>query len=85
MDLSSLRELQKVVGQYTSPAQIALAGGPLAGSMAVRLFAGKSKILRFATFGSGAWLAVKTVSGPVLGLITEQFGSLHQVFSGFGA
>ena len=64
---------------------MAVAGGPLAATLLARLVLGKNKLLNLATAGSGAWLAVKTVSGPVLGVVTEHFGDLHQVFARFGA
>ena len=82
--MNGLRAIEEVVAQYSNPAQIAVAGGPLAASLTARLFWGRNKVLKYATAVCTAWLGVKTLAGPVNDLIGGQFGNLHQVFSGFG-
>jgi hypothetical protein len=80
VDIGSLRDLQNAVSQYTNPADLAVAGGPLAASMVARVFVAKNKMLKIATVGSGIWFAVKEVSGPAMGVITDNFGYLQQIF-----
>jgi hypothetical protein len=76
----NLSELQNIVGKYVDQYNLLVAGGPLAAAGAVRMFVGKNKVLTVAMGGSAAWLAVKELSGPMLGLMNDQFGYLQQVF-----
>ena len=74
-----LRELQNVVGQYVDQHGIVMAAGPLGAATIVRTFISKSKIASIGVVASGAWLAVHTVSSPILSLIQEQFGYLQSL------
>jgi len=47
------------------------------------MFVSKSKLASLAVAGSGVWFAAKELSGPVLGLIQDQFGQLQQIFGSF--
>lgn len=79
MDLSSLNDLEQVVGKYAANSNLLVAAGPLAGVGVLKMVVGKSKIMNIAMVGSGVWFAVKEVSGPTLGLIQDQFGNLQQI------
>jgi hypothetical protein len=79
----NLDALQEVVGKYVDPSSLAVAGGPLAAAGVVRMFVSKSKLASLAVAGSGVWFAAKELSGPVLGLIQDQFGQLQQIFGSF--
>jgi hypothetical protein len=73
-------DLQQVVGRYVDQYDLLVAGGPLAAAGFVRTFIGKNKLVSLALAGSTAWFAVKELSGPVLGLMTDQFGYLQSLF-----
>lgn len=75
-----LSELQQVVGKYVTEYNLLVAAGPLAGATAFRMVAGKSKVVNMTVAGAGAWFAIKELSGPMLGLITDQFGYLQNLF-----
>ncbi len=75
----NLSELQQVVGKYVDQYQLLVAGGPLAAAGVLRLFAGKNKLASLAIGGSATWFAVKELSGPMLRLMTEQFGYLQSL------
>ena len=77
---ANLSDLQQVVGKYVDQYQLLAAGGPLAATGIVRMFLTKNKVASLAVAGSGVWFAVKELSGPMLGLIQDQFGYLQQLF-----
>lgn len=79
----NLSDLQAVVGKYVDQYQLLAAGGPLAVSGIVRGFITKNKFASLALAGSGIWFAVKELSGPMLGLIQDQFGQLQGIMGGF--
>ena len=76
----NLSDLQQVVGKYVDQYQLLAAGGPLAASGFARMFVTKNKVVSMAVAGSGIWFAAKELSGPMLGLIQDQFGYLQQIF-----
>ena len=75
----NLSDLQQIVGKYVDQYQLLAAGGPLAATGLVRMFVTKNKVVSMAVAGSGVWFAVKELSGPMLGLIQDQFGYLQQL------
>jgi hypothetical protein len=79
----NLTDLQNVVGKYADQYQLLSAGGPLAASGIVRLFVTKNKVVSMAVAGSAVWFAVKELSGPMLGLIQDQFGQLQDILGSF--
>lgn len=79
----NLSDLQAVVGKYVNQYQLLAAGGPLAVSGILRAFVTKNKIVSLAVAGSTVWFAVKELSGPMLGLIQDQFGQLEAVIGSF--
>lgn len=79
----NLSDLQQVVGKYVDQYNLLVAGGPLAATGIVRTFVGKNKALSIAMGAGGAWFAVKELSGPMLGLIQDQFGYLQSLFGSF--
>jgi hypothetical protein len=76
-----LSQLQDVVNRLATP-QTLLAAGPLGGAMILRMVMGKSKAMNLLTAGAGAWFAVKELSGPMLGLMNDQFGFLQSMIGG---
>jgi hypothetical protein len=76
-----LTELQNVVSHYMD-AHTAVAAGPLAGAAAVRMFVSKSKLATTAVVAGGAWLAVQSISTPMMRLMQEQFGYLQGLLGG---
>jgi hypothetical protein len=74
-----LSELQQIVGKYVTQYNLLVAAGPIAAAGIFRLVLGKSKMMNLAMAGAGAWFAVKELSGPMLGLITDQFGYLQSL------
>jgi hypothetical protein len=77
-----LTDLQNVIGQYMDQHGFVVAAGPLAGAAFVRMFISKSKLATTAVVGSGAWLAVQSISTPMLRLMQEQFGYLQSLLGG---
>ena len=77
IDLSALQQL---ADKYADPSNLLVAGGPLAASGFVRVFITKNKLASLALAGSTVWFAVRELSGPVLGLIQDQFGNLQSLF-----
>jgi ABC-type enterochelin transport system permease subunit len=75
----NLSDLQQVVGQYVDRTNLVVAGGPLAAAGIVRTFISKNKVANPALAGSTVWFAVKALSGPVIGLIGDQFGYLQSL------
>jgi hypothetical protein len=81
--LSSLNEIQRVVGKYATQYDLLVAAGPVTAATIVKTFITNNKAVKFAMVGSGVWFAVREVSGPTLGMITEQFGYLQQIMASF--
>lgn len=79
----NLSDLQAVVGKYVDQYQLVAAGGPLVASGILRTIVKKNKIVSLAVAGSTVWFAVKELSGPMLGLIQDQFGQLEAVIGSF--
>jgi hypothetical protein len=75
----NLSDLQQVIGKYVDQYQLVAAGRRLAATGIVRMFVTKNKIVSMAVAGSTVWFAVKELSGPVLGLIQDQFGYLQSL------
>ena len=78
-----LVDITRVIGKYVDQYNLVAAGGPLAATGMVRAFVGKNRVLSIAVGGSTAWFAVKELSGPVLGLMQDQFGSLQAICGSF--
>lgn len=79
---ASLSDLQQIVSRYVDQYDLLVAGGPLAAAGFVRTFIAKNKIVSLALAGSTAWFAVKELSGPMLGLMNDQFGFLQSLLGG---
>ena len=75
----NLSDLQQIVGRYADQYNLVVAGGPLAAAGFVRTFITKNKVVSIALAGSTAWFAVKELSGPMLGLMQDQFGYLQSI------
>jgi hypothetical protein len=80
IDLSAL---QQVVGKYVDQYNLLVAAGPLTAATVTRAFVSNSKLASKAVIATGAWFAVKELSGPVMGLIQDQFGYLQSIFGSF--
>jgi hypothetical protein len=78
-----LTELQRVVGKYVDQYNLVVAAGPMTAATVTRLFTGKNKLVSGAVAMSGAWFAIKELSGPMMGLIGDQFGNLQYFFGAF--
>jgi hypothetical protein len=76
-----LTELQNAVSQYLDQHALIASAGPLAAAGVVRIFT-KSKAATTAVVAGGAWLAVQSVSTPMLRLMQEQFGYLQSLLGG---
>jgi hypothetical protein len=72
--------MQQIVGRFVDQYQLLTAGGPLAATGIIRVFTGKNKMATMAVAGSGLWFAAKELSGPMLGVVQDQFGNLQQLF-----
>jgi hypothetical protein len=83
--MGSFNLLQSVVGKYAGQANLLIAAGPLTGAALVKTFVANNKAVKFAVAGGGVWFAVKELSGPMMGLMQDQFGYLQSIFSSFGA
>lgn len=79
---ANLSDLQQIVSRYVDQYDLLVAGGPLAAAGFVRTFIAKNKVVSLALAGSIAWFAVKELSGPMLGLTTNQFGFLTSILGG---
>jgi hypothetical protein len=75
----NLSDLQQVVGKYVDQYQLLTAGGPLVATGIVRMFVSKNKLVTLAVTGSTVWFAIKELSGPMMGLIQDQFGYLQSL------
>jgi hypothetical protein len=78
-----LTQLQGIVGKYVDKYQLLSAGGPLAATSLTKAFVTSNKAVNVAVGASGAWFAVKELSGPMLNLIHSQFGYLESLFGMF--
>lgn len=78
-----LTEIQNIAGKYVDPHSLMVATGPIAVAGVARLVLGKNKLLNLAMAGSGAWFGIKELSGPILGLMHDQFGNLQSLLGGF--
>ena len=79
----NLAQLQNVVGKYVDQYNLLVAAGPLGAATAARLFVNDNKILKLGMVGGGVWFAITEISGPLLGLIQDNFGQLQTIFSLF--
>jgi hypothetical protein len=79
----NLSDLQAVVGKYVDQYQLISAAGPLAVSGIARTIVRKNKMVSLAVAGSTIWFAVRELSGPILGLIQDQFGQLEALIGSF--
>ncbi len=79
----NLAELQRVVGKYVDQYNLVVAAGPLAAATVTRAFLTNNKLASGAVAASGAWFAIKELSGPMLNLIQGQFGYLQSIFGAF--
>ena len=79
----NLAGLQDVLSKYAANNNLLVSGGPLAATGLVRAFVAKNKAVSVALAGSTAWFAIKELSGPVLGLIQDQFGYLQSLLGSF--
>ena len=77
-----LAELQRVVGKYVDQYNLLVAAGPLTAASVTRVFV-NNKLATTAVAATGVWFAAKEISGPVLNLITDQFGYLQSIFGSF--
>jgi hypothetical protein len=78
-----LAELQRVVGKYVDQYNLMVAAGPLAAATVTRTIVTKSKLASGAVAASGAWFAIKELSGPMLNMIQDQFGYLQSILGAF--
>jgi hypothetical protein len=74
-----LTDLQNAVSQYLDQHGMVVAAGPVAAAGFVRLFISKSKLATTGVVVGGAWLAVQSLSTPMLRLMQEQFGYLQSL------
>ncbi len=76
-----LTDLQNAVSQIVEQhgGGILKAGGPLAAAGVVRMFVSKSKLATTGVVVGGAWLAVQSISTPMLHIMQEQFGYLQSL------
>jgi hypothetical protein len=79
-----LNQLQAVVGKYVDQYQLLTAAGPLTAATLTRAFVTKNKVASGAVALTGAWFAIKEISGPMLNMIQDQFGYLQSIFGAFG-
>ena len=78
-----LTELRHVAGKYIDHYNLVVAAGPMTAATVARVAMGKNKLVNVAVAGSGAWFAIKELSGPMLGLMQDQFGNLQSLLGGF--
>lgn len=84
MDIGTdLAALQSVVGKYVDQYNLLVAAGPLTAATVTRAFITNNKLASGAVAATGAWFAIKELSGPMLNLIQNQFGYLQSIFGGF--
>ena len=80
--LTDLAQLQSVVSKYVDQYNLVVAAGPLTAASVARVFV-NNKLATGAVAATGVWFAVKELSGPVMNLITDQFGYLQSIFALF--
>ena len=80
---ADLAELQRIVGKYVDQYNLTVAAGPLAAATITRTVFTKSKLASGAVAASGAWFAIKELSGPMLHMIQDQFGYLQSILGAF--
>jgi hypothetical protein len=80
----SFNEIQRVVGKYVTQYNLVVAAGPVTAATLIKTFVTDNKLVKVAVAGGGVWFAVKELSGPMLGLIQDQFGQLQSILSSFG-
>ena len=78
-----LSSLQTVVGSYVQKYNLVVAAGPVTAASLAKAFVSNNKALNVAVVGGGVWFAVKELSGPMLGLMQDQFGYLQSIFASF--
>ena len=83
MHSADLNQLQQVVGKYVDQYNLLVAGGPLAATAATRMFVANNKAVNIAITASAVWFGIKELSGPMMALITDQFGYLNSIFGMF--
>jgi hypothetical protein len=78
-----LAELQRVVGKYVDQYNLLVAAGPLTAATVTRAFITNHKLASGAVAATGAWFAIRELSGPMMNLIQDQFGYLQSIFGSF--
>jgi hypothetical protein len=78
-----LAQLQQVVGKYVDQYNLVVAAGPLTAASLTRAFITKNKLASGAVAATGAWFAIKELSGPMLNMIQDQFGYLLSILNSF--
>ncbi len=78
-----LTELQRVVGKYADQYNLLVAAGPLTAATVTRAFITNNKLASGAVAATGAWFAIRELSGPMMNLIQDQFGYLQSIFGSF--
>ena len=78
-----ISQLQNVVGKYVDQYNLLVAAGPLTGATLLKTFVTRNKLVNVAVAGSGIWFAVQELSGPMLGLMNDQFGYLQSLLGAF--
>lgn len=77
-----LSQLQYVVGKYVDKYNLLIAAGPVTVASLAKIVT-NNKLVKFGMVGGGVWFAVKELSGPMLQLITDQFGYLDSLLGSF--
>lgn len=75
----NLTDIQQVVMKYVDQYHLVKAAGPMTGAMLVKTFVSDSKPVNLLVVSSGIWFAVQELSGPMIGLFSDQFGYLQQI------
>jgi hypothetical protein len=76
----NLSDLQDVVGKYVGQHNVVVAAGPFTAAALTRAFITKNKAVSMAMVAGGAWMAVQSLSTPMLKLMNDQFGYLQSIF-----
>jgi hypothetical protein len=77
-----ISQLQYVVGKYVDKYNLLVAAGPVTAASLAKLVT-RNKLVNIGIAGGGVWFAVKELSGPMLQLISDQFGYLDSLFASF--
>lgn len=72
------------MAKYVTRYDLLIAAGPVTAATLIKTFITDNKLIKFAVVGSGIWFAVREISGPLLGIMTDQFNALQQILSNFG-